>query len=149
MAKSKRKSAHKTTHRRHSRRISGLMNKDLFEKAAGAVVGFVGARMLSDKVLPTLDAKIKGAATIGIGLLVVPQVLKNKLGEGLALGFAVAGGEQILKSTGMIAGMSADYLPYRSVPQISGAGISETVGGQGISETVGSYKSYRRRRAEA
>lgn len=148
MAKSKRKSAHKTP-RRHSRRISGVMNKDWFGKAAGAIVGFVGARMISDKVAPTLDAKIKGAVLIGAGLFGIPMLLKNKLGEGMSLGFAVAGGEKLLQATGVIAGTS--YLPYTAVKHIAGNGISQQVGGtDGIQQTVGgSERSYRRRRAEA
>jgi len=155
----KRKPAKKTTRRKGSR-VSGLVSKDLFEKAAGAIAGYVGARMLTAKVLPNLDAKIKGAATAAVGLLLIPKVLKNKLGEGMALGFAVAGGETLLQSTGLIAGIGAiQYLPY---PQrmIAGAGINQTVGGSdgisqtvggsdGISQTVGYSRSYNRRRAEA
>lgn len=148
MAKSKRKSAHKTP-RRHSRRISGIMNKDLLEKAAGAIVGFVGARMISDKVAPTLDAKIKGAVMIGAGLFAIPHLLKNKLGEGLSLGFAVAGGEKLLQATGVIAG-EMTYLPYTPTRHIAGNGISQQVGGtEGISQTVSGSRSYARRRAEA
>lgn len=144
------KSAKKAPRRKSSRRVSGLAN-GMLAKVGGALVGYVGARMISEKVLPNLDGKIKGAAVAAAGIFLVPKVLKNQLGEGLAIGFGVAGGHMVLQSTGLLAGVS-NYLPSYTRPMLAGSGIPQSVAGtEGISQTVGggSSRTYARRRAEA
>ena len=144
MAKKSKKPARRTARRR----ISGV-GGDFMTKVAGALVGYVGGKMLAGKLMPALDDKIKGAGIAAIGVLAVPRFIKGATGEGLSIGLAVAGGDTLLRGTGLIAGMNSPvmYLPYGKV---AGGGIANQVAGGGISNTVaGSTTQYRRARAEA
>lgn len=129
------------------RRISGIGSGSLMSKVGGALVGFVGAKMLTNKLMPNLDEKIKGAAVAGAGLFLVPKFIKGPMGEGISLGMAVAGGDTLLRSTGLIAGLNQAmmYLPMSN--RVAGSGISNTVGA-GITNTVSGYNTVRRQRAE-
>lgn len=130
MAKKGKAAKRRTTTRR--RRSVGAINKSLLAKAAGAIGGYVAAEMLTSKVAPTMDAKIKGAAVIAIGLFGVPMLLKNEMGEGLALGFAVSGGHTILKGMNIISGTRPMMLPYNQQRQIAGPGVPGFVNGAGV-----------------
>lgn len=131
----KRKTAKKTATRRKSRRVSGLFANGMLEKVGGALVGYVVAKMVSGKVLPKLDEKIKGASVAAIGLFVIPKVLKNSLGEGMAIGFGVAGGQMVLTSTGLLAGVDT-FLPYNSRPFLAGMNDMAVNGTDGIPSKV-------------
>ena len=63
------------------------------------------------------------------------------------MGLALAGGEKLLQSTGIIAGLGATKVMYLPAPKVSGAGIDAQVAGSGISETVSGVR--RRSRMEA
>ncbi len=142
----------KSVRRTSRRRISGV-GGDFMTKAAGAIVGYVGGKMLSSKLLPNLDDKIKGAGVAAIGALAVPRFIKGAMGEGLSIGLVVAGGDTLLRGTGLIAGMldkPVMYLPYGN--RVAGDGIATQVAGGGISAQVAgdiSGTQYARAKAEA
>lgn len=145
MAKSKKKPARKTSRRRVSGAGSGV-----FGKVGGALVGAIAGRMLSQKLLPNLDEKIKGAAIAAAGVFLVPKFIKGPMGEGLSIGLAVAGGTQILQGTGLIAGLNSPVMYLPASRTMAGSGISQPVAGAGIAQPVAGYnKSYYRKRAEA
>ena len=145
MAKSKKKPARKTSRRRVSGAGSGV-----FGKVGGALVGAIAGRMLSQKLLPNLDEKIKGAAIAAAGVFLVPKFIKGPMGEGLSIGLAVAGGTQILQGTGLIAGLNSPVMYLPASRTMAGGGIAQPVAGAGIAQPVAGYnKSYYRKRAEA
>lgn len=133
------------------RRISGVNTGQVISKIGGALVGYVGAKMLSNKVMPNLDEKIKGAAVVALGVFAVPRFIKGPMGEGLSIGMAVAGGDTLLRGTGLIAGIMDKPMLYLPAGQrVAGDGINNTVGGtDGIVNTVAGYNTYKRSRAEA
>jgi hypothetical protein len=99
MAKRRKK---RTSSRRRSRVGAvpgGLM--DIVTITAGAVAG----GLLSSKLLPNLDDKIKSAGLIAIGAFVFPKIVKGATGSNLGKGMAAAGALNLLKSTGVISGM--------------------------------------------
>jgi len=145
MAKKSKKPARRTARRR----ISGV-GGDFMTKVAGALVGYVGGKMLAGKLMPSLDDKIKGAGIAAAGVFVVPRFIKGAMGEGLSIGLAVAGGDTLLRGTGLIAGMNSPVL-YLPTSRVNGPGISNQVAGNGITNQVAgrSYTSSRRARYEA
>lgn len=146
MAKSKKKPARRTARRR----ISGVAGSGMLSKVGGALVGAVAGRMLAQKLFPTLDEKIKGAAIAAAGVFLVPKFIKGPMGEGLAIGMAVAGGTTLLQSTGLIAGMNSPVMFLPVSNRVAGSGISQSVAGSGISQSVAGYSSLtRRQRAES
>lgn len=132
----KKKAKKPTTRRR--RRSVGAVNKDLMIQAAGALGGYVVGTMLSAKIAPTMDKKIKGAAIAAVGVLLVPMVLKNSVGRGLAIGLATSGGVQLLQGLGVISGRSElQMLPsMQNGRMLAGPGINAMVNGPGISQMV-------------
>lgn len=100
MAKRRKK---RTSSRRRSRRMGavpgGIM--DIVTITAGAVAG----GLLSSKLLPNVDEKIKSAGLIAIGAFVFPKIVKGATGSNLGKGMAAAGALNLLKSTGVISGM--------------------------------------------
>lgn len=142
MAKKTKKAAPKR--RSGRRRISGTTT-DFLTQAAGAVAGFVVGKMASEKLLPNLDEKVKGAGLIAAGMFLVPMVSKGAFAKSLSMGMAVAGGNAILQSTGILAGI-AGYLPS---PAIAGQGVTNLIAGQGVAAQVAGISQDRRRRDEA
>lgn len=133
MAKRKKQPAKHT----RRRRVGGA-NSDVYVTIGGALLGFVGGKMLAAKVLPTVDDKIKGVGLAAIGVFGVPMVSKGALAKGVTIGMGIAGGELLLQSTGLISG--SRMIAYPKTYQIAGNGIADTVGGQGISATVGNMR---------
>lgn len=101
MAKRRKKS---TSRRRSRSRRMGAVGGGLQEIliiTAGAVAG----NLLSSKLLPNVDAKIKNAGLIAVGALVFPKIVKGAIGSSLGKGMAAAGALGLLKETGVISGM--------------------------------------------
>lgn len=140
MAK-KRKAAKRTTRRRMSGAGSQGLNKIL-----GAVVGYVGGKMLSQKLLPTMDDKIKGVALVAVGQFGVPMIGKSPMFEGLGMGVTIAGADTALRGFNVISG-AGNVNPQMFLPSMSGDGISRltVAGADGISQTTvaGSRRRYR------
>lgn len=91
----KRKKAVKRSSRR--RRVSGIMPaKDSIQSVAGVLVGLVGASYIQKLIPETLDAKIKAAALIAGGLVLMKQ--KNALIKGAAQGLAAVGSFQLVNA---------------------------------------------------
>ncbi len=137
----KRKAKKKTTTRRRRRIGAVALNKDLMMQAAGAIGGYVIGQMVASKIAPTMDNKIKGAILAAAGLVVVPMVMKNTLGKGLAIGMAVAGGQKVLQGFNIISGSGTPLMimPAQGmgVRQIAGSGINAMVNGRdGVSAMV-------------
>lgn len=102
MAKRRKKSG--TSRRRSRSRRMGAVGGGLQEIliiTAGAVAG----NLLSSKLLPNVDAKIKNAGLIAVGALVFPKIVKGAMGSNLGKGMAAAGALGLLKETGVISGM--------------------------------------------
>jgi hypothetical protein len=139
MKKSKKKPVYKY---RPRKKVSGSEMSDVYTTIGGALAGFVAGKMLaSDKILPKLDDKIKGAGIAAIGLFAVPMLSTGKLAKGVTIGMAVAGGELILTSAKIISGYDTKMVAYpRTYQMAGGSGISETVSGAGINQTVGNMR---------
>lgn len=129
MAKKKHVAKRRTQHRRH--RV-GAVNKSMLTEAAGAIAGYVVGSMLQSKLAPNMNQKVKGSATILIGLFGVPMLLKNDLGKGLAMGMVVSGGKELLTSFGVISGTRPALLPpSNQARMIAGSGVPGFVNGAG------------------
>lgn len=146
MAKSKKKPVRKTSRRR----VSGIAGSGIVSKVGGALVGAIAGRMLSQKLMPNLDEKIKGAAIAAAGVFLVPKFIKGPMGEGLAIGMAVAGGTAILQGTGLIAGLTNSPVMYLPASRtVAGNGVSQAVAGGGVAQQVAGYTLTKRQKAEA
>jgi len=124
-----------------ARRIGAVSKKgNILVQAAGAVAGYVVGSLVSTKIAPNLDPKIKGAAITAIGLYGVPMLLKNDIGKGMALGMAVAGTSQVLTSVGVLNKIGLRQMGYYTPGQtrIAGNGITAMLNGSsdGISAMV-------------
>jgi len=109
MKKHKKHHAKKHTTKRR-RKMSGGM-AGMLTQAVGLVGGAVAARILtnSSKILPQIDAKIKDAAVIGLGLY-FPKLVKGPIGASVGAGMIAMGGLALVQSTGAIAGID-DMIP--------------------------------------
>ena len=85
-----------------SRRM-GAMNKGFIMDALGLVAGAVAGRILtsSPKILPNVNAKIKSAGVIAVGLF-FPKLIKGEIGKSIGSGMVAVGGLGLLQSTGII-----------------------------------------------
>ena len=143
----KKKAAKAKTVRR--RRSVGAINKGVILQAAYTIGGYVAASMLQAKVLPNVDPKIKGLATVAIGTVVLPMVVKSDMGKQIGIGMAVSGGVEALKSFGVLSGLGATA--FLASPRsrllagsgvntmVAGGGVNSMVAGGGINQTVGKY----------
>jgi len=102
MAKRRKKSGSSRS-RRRSRRMGAVGGglQEILVITAGAVAG----GLLTGKLLPNVDAKIKNAGLIAIGALVFPKIVKGAIGSNLGKGMAAAGALGLLKETGVISGI--------------------------------------------
>lgn len=100
MARRKKRSVSRRKTR--SRRM-GAMNKGFIMDALGLVAGAVAGRILtsSPKILPNVNAKIKSAGVIAVGLF-FPKLIKGEIGKSIGSGMVAVGGLGLLQSTGII-----------------------------------------------
>lgn len=140
MAKSKK--TKKSPVRRSRRRIGAIGGGDTLNTLLGGLAGFTVGNMVSAKIMPTMDPKIKGAIQVALGTFLLPKFLGNSpLMRGMGLGFSISGGSLILKSTGLISGIGnrpdAIFLPA------PGQGVNAMVSGnagQGVNAMVNGRK---------
>jgi hypothetical protein len=101
--------------RRRSRRMGAAKGQimDIVAIAGGSAI----ATILTSKLLPNLDSKIKNAAVIGVGAFLMPRLLKGAMGQNLGHGMIAAGSIGLLKDFNVI-GAVEDIL---DVPVMVGA----------------------------
>lgn len=122
----KRKAApRKNTAKRRPRRVSGIGKLNISSLAMD-VAGIAGGVFLGREVsnmgktmFPTLSPTMMAVAQMAIGV-VVPMVIKSKIGQDVGNGVIAVGALGLLQSTGMIAGVGSDTMTYR-VNRLSGA----------------------------
>lgn len=100
MAKRRKKAS-----RRRSRRMSGVGAPGKLMDAVGVIGGAAAASLLTQKLFPTMDEKLKNVAVAGLGLYLVPRLVKGSIGSALGMGMVAAGGIGLLKNFGVISGV--------------------------------------------
>jgi hypothetical protein len=118
----------KKHHTKRRRKMSGGM-QGVLTQAVGLVGGAVAARILtnSSKILPQLDAKIKDAAVIGLGLY-FPKLVKGPIGASVGAGMVAMGGLALVQSTGAIGAIDemipASFMAGDDLSVIAGSDLS-------------------------
>lgn len=133
MARKKRKSSRARTRRR---RI-GAVGKGNLMSAAGIIAGAVAARMIVKKVLSNMDERIKNAAVVAIGALVVPRFIKSDMGKALGNGMIAAGGVGLVGSFIPAIGATGDTIEFpMTVGEIEDS-LSVIAGGEDVMAGAG------------
>lgn len=101
MAKRRKKSAP----RRRSRRRMGAIGGAGLQSILGVVGGAIAAKIVTARVLPNLDERIKSAGVVALGALVMPKVLKGELGKSIGAGMIAVGGSNLIAN--VIPGIGA------------------------------------------
>jgi len=118
----------KKHHTKRRRKMSGGM-QGVLTQAVGLVGGAVAARILtnSSKILPQLDAKIKDAAVIGLGLY-FPKLVKGPIGASVGAGMVAMGGLALVQATGAIGAIDemipASFMAGDDLSVIAGSDLS-------------------------
>lgn len=94
MARRRKKSAP----RRRSRRRMGAIGGAGLQSILGVVGGAVAAKIVTARVLPNLDERIKSAGVIALGALVMPKILKGELGKSIGAGMIAVGGSNLISN---------------------------------------------------
>ena len=100
MAKRRKKAS-----RRRSRRMSGVGAPGKLMDAVAVIGGAAAGSLLAQKLLPNLDEKLKNVAIAGLGIYLVPKLIKGSTGAALGMGMVAAGGVGLLKNFGVISGV--------------------------------------------
>lgn len=101
MARRRKKSAP----RRRSRRRMGAIGGTGLQSILGVVGGAIAAKIVTARVLPNLDERIKSAGVVALGALVMPKVLKGELGKSIGAGMIAVGGSNLIAN--VIPGIGA------------------------------------------
>lgn len=130
MAKRRKKSS-----RRRSRRVSGVQSTftDILAVAAGAAAG----RIVSQKLFPNLDPRIKSAGVIALGAFAMPKLIKGGFGQSLGMGMTAAGSLGLLQETGVIGAID-DALD--GVGEFNDVGAIEDIGA--IEDEMGAIEDF-------
>jgi hypothetical protein len=126
MAKKRRKT---TTSRRRRSRVgatSGAMNTVL-----GVAVGAIAARLISGKLLPNVDEKIKNGAILAAGIFAVPKFIKGGFGAAIGNGMVAAGSIGLLSDLGVLAGIDDFLIPVTVSGLPDSDGINLIAGNNG------------------
>lgn len=123
----RRKHHAKKSHRKHSRRrkMSGIGGS--VASVAYIAGGAILAQVITQKfVAPmttsqtsTTQGLIAGAVPIALGML-TPKFIKSDVGAKLGAGMIAVGGLNLVKTTGLISGIGANYYANRPVRNIAG-----------------------------
>ena len=84
-----------TSRRRKSRRMGAIGGSGM-QSILGLVGGAVAAKLVTAKVLPNLDSRIKSAGVIALGALVFPRIIKGELGKAIGGGMVAVGGSNLI-----------------------------------------------------
>ena len=99
MARRKHKKAVSRKRRRHSGMgASGGQMTNLLGIIAGAAVG----RIVANKLLPSVNSKIKNAGVLALGALVFPKLIKGGFGSSIGAGMVAAGGIGLLQNFNVV-----------------------------------------------
>lgn len=101
MAKRK---AKKKSYRRRSRSMGAMGGGKLMD-AVAVIGGAAAGSLLAQKLFPTMDEKLKNVAIAGLGIYLVPKLIKGSTGAALGYGMVAAGGVGLLKNFGVISGV--------------------------------------------
>jgi len=123
----RRKSHAKKSHRKHTRRrkMSGIGGS--VASAAYIAGGAILAQVIVQKLVAprttdmtsTTQGLIAGAVPIVLGYL-TPKFIKSDVGSKLGAGMIATGGLNLVKTTGLISGMGANYYSNKPVRNIAG-----------------------------
>jgi hypothetical protein len=122
--KSHSKRRHHTKRRRHSamRGIGGMATGAAYI-AGGAILAQVITQKfvapMTTSQTSTTQGLIAGAVPIALGML-TPRFIKGEVGTKLGAGMIAVGGLNLVKTTGLISGMGANYYGNRPVRNIAG-----------------------------
>lgn len=101
MAKRK---AKRKSYRRRSRSMGAIGGGKLMD-AVAVIGGAAAGSLLAQKLFPTMDEKLKNVAIAGLGIYLVPKLIKGSTGAALGYGMVAAGGVGLLKNFGVISGV--------------------------------------------
>jgi len=89
--------------RKYSRRRSrvGAIGKDAITNVIGIAAGAAAGRIVSQKLLPNVNATMKSAGTIVLGMF-FPKLLKGGFGSSMGAGMIAAGSLGVLQGTGVL-----------------------------------------------
>lgn len=141
-----RRKKRKATSRRRSRRM-GATGKNQVMDIAGIAAGAAIATIVTGKLFPNMNEKIKNAAVIGIGAFLMPKLVKSSMGKNLGDGMIAAGSIGLLKNFNVI-GAITDVM---EVPVTFGAiddnialisGTDQVMAGDELAVLSGSEEDY-------
>jgi len=118
MARKRKKSVSRKRRRSSGMGASGGMVTNLLGIIAGAAVG----RIVANKLLPSIDTKIKNAAVVALGAFAFPKLIKGPFGSSIGAGMVAAGGIGLLQNFNIV-GAIEDTL---SIPLTMGE-VSEDI----------------------
>lgn len=136
MARRKKSRAKRATRRRSSMSGIGGNIASAAYIAGGAVLAqvlmqkFISPMFTSATTSATTKGIIDGAAPIVLGIL-TPKLIKGDVGAKLGAGMIAVGGLNLVKSTGLIAGMNGYYSnkPVRNIAGYQGASQGTYIAG--------------------
>jgi hypothetical protein len=125
----RRKHHAKKSHRKHSRRrrsgMSGIGGSvaSVAYIAGGAILAQVIVQKfvspMTTSQTSTTQGLINGAVPIALGML-TPKFIKGDVGAKLGAGMVAVGGLNLVKTTGLISGIGANYYGNKPVRNIAG-----------------------------
>jgi hypothetical protein len=120
--KSSAKKSRKTSRRRKMSGIGGTVASAAYI-AGGAILAQVIVQKfvspMTTSQTSTTQGLIAGAVPIALGML-TPSLLKGDVGAKLGAGMIAVGGLNLVKTTGLISGIGANYYSNKPVRNIAG-----------------------------
>jgi hypothetical protein len=109
MARRKKHTKKRITHRRRSKRMGAMSMKGGLSTALFTIVGGVAARFVSNTINGTslndsYKKYVASVAPIAVGLF-LPKFIKSDMGKALGNGMIAVGGLGLVQSTGVLSGM--------------------------------------------
>lgn len=116
MARRKHKKAVHHRRRKHSGMgATGGMMTNLLGIIAGAAVG----RIVANKLLPSIDSKIKNAGVVALGAFVFPKLIKGGFGSSIGAGMVAAGGIGLLQNFNVVGAIEDTLSIPMNVGEVS------------------------------
>ena len=142
MARKKKRSSRKRSRRMGATKATGqLMN------IAGIAIGAVTAKIVTTKLFPNMDEKIKNAGVVALGAFLFPRLVKGAMGQNIGNGMIATGAVGLLQNFKVIQGVN-DYL---SVPVTMGeiddnisviSGMDSVMAGDELAVLAGEEEDY-------
>ena len=86
------------------RRSMGATKVNPLMSSVAVIAGAAAGRLVSQRLLPNLNANIKNVGIIALGAFAMPKLIKGGFGKGLGDGMVAAGGLGLLSGFGVISG---------------------------------------------